>query len=140
MQEYRKYLDPETLSRISSLAVRARHVVEGYLVGIHRSPYHGFNVEFAEHRPYSPGHEPKYIDWKLWARSDRLYIKLFEEETNVRAYLLMDGSRSMAYASGAMSKYDYGATLAASLAYLLLRQQDAVGLTILGGGGRGPLP
>jgi uncharacterized protein (DUF58 family) len=123
-------LDPETLSRIAGLEVRARHVVEGYLAGLHRSPFHGRSVEFAEHRPYSPGDELKHMDWKLWARSDRFYVKLYEEETNVRAYFLMDASGSMAYSSGPMSKYDYGATLGASLALLLLMQQDAVGLTL----------
>lgn len=133
-------MDPEALSRISGLELRARHVVEGYLVGIHRSPYHGLNVEFAEHRPYSPGQELKHIDWKLWARSDRFYVKLFEEETNVRARFLMDCSGSMGYRSGAMSKYDYGATLAASLAHLLLMQQDAVGLAMVAGRLLGQLP
>ncbi len=130
MRQYRKYLDPRTLSKIAGLEVRARHVVEGYLAGLHRSPFHGRSVEFAEHRPYTPGHELKHIDWRLWARSDRFYVKLYEEETNVRAQFLMDASASMGYRSGAMSKYDYGATLAASLAYLLLLQQDAVGLTV----------
>ncbi len=131
MRESRKYLDPETLSKISGLSLRARHVVEGSMAGIHPSPYHGLNVEFAEHRPYTPGHELKHIDWKLWARSDRLYVKLFEAETNVRAHFVVDGSRSMAYRSGAMSKYDYAATLAASLAHVLLTQQDAVSLRLL---------
>jgi uncharacterized protein (DUF58 family) len=123
-------LNPATLSKVARLEVRARHIVEGYLSGLHRSPLHGRSVEFAEHRPYSPGYELKHIDWKLWARSDRFYVKLYEEETNVRAYFLMDASGSMAYASGAMSKYDYGATLAAALAFLLLMQRDAVGLTV----------
>jgi len=131
MKEYRKHLDPQLLSKIAGLRLRVRHVVEGYLAGPHRSPLHGLNVEFAEHRPYSPGQELKHIDWKLWARSDRFYVKLFEEETNVRAYFLMDGSLSMGYCSGGISKYDYGATLAASLACLLLTAGDAVGLSIL---------
>ncbi len=130
MRQYRKYLDPRTLSRIAGLEVRARHVVEGYLAGLHRSPFHGRSVEFAEHRPYTFGDELKHIDWRLWARSDRFYVKLYEEETNVRAHFLMDASASMGYRSGSLSKYDYGATLAASLAYLLLLQQDAVGLTV----------
>jgi uncharacterized protein (DUF58 family) len=130
MKEYRKYLDPETLTKIAGLEVRARHIVEGYLTGLHRSPFHGRSVEFAEHRPYSPGYGLRHIDWKLWARSDRFYVKLYEEETNVRAYFLMDASGSMAYSSGPISKYDYGATLAACLAFLLLMQQDAVGLTV----------
>ena len=140
MREYRKYLDPQTLSRISALEVRARHVVEGYLAGLHRSPFQGRSVEFAEHRPYSPGDELKHVDWKLWARSDRFYVKLYEEETNVRAYFLMDASGSMGYGSGPMSKYDYGATFAASLACLLLMQQDAVGLTLFDTDLRGELP
>lgn len=133
-------MDPEALSRIAGLEVRARHVVEGYLAGLHRSPFHGRSVEFAEHRPYSPGDEVQHIDWRLWARSDRFYVKLYEAESNVRAYFLMDASGSMAYRSGAMSKYDYGATLAASLAYLLLMQQDAVGLTLFDTEVRGELP
>jgi len=132
MRESRKYLDPETLSKIGGLELRARQVVEGYLAGLHRSPYRGRSVDFAEHRPYNPGDELKHIDWKLWARSDRYFVKLYEEETNVRAYFLMDASGSMDYRSGAMSKFGYGATLAASLAYLLLLQQDAVGLTVFG--------
>jgi len=135
-----KYFDPETLSRIAGLEVRARHIVEGYLAGLHRSPFHGRSVEFAEHRPYSPGYELKHVDWRLWARSDRFYVKLYEEETNVRAHFLMDASASMAYCSGPMSKYDYGATLAASLAYLLLMQQDAVGLTVFDADVRNELP
>jgi uncharacterized protein (DUF58 family) len=105
-------------------------VVEGYLAGLHRSPFHGRSVEFAEHRPYTPGYELKHIDWKVWARTDRFYVKLYEEETNLRAYFLMDASGSMAYRTAPMSKYDYGATLAASLAYLLLMQGDAAGLTL----------
>ncbi len=140
MRESRKYLDPETLSKIGGLELRARQVVEGYLAGLHRSPYHGRSVDFAEHRPYNPGDEPRHIDWKLWARSDRYFVKLYEEETNVRAYFLMDASGSMEYRSGAMSKYDYGATLAASLARLLLLQQDAVGLTVFGERVRTELP
>jgi len=132
MRESRKHLDPATLSKIGRLELRARQVVEGYLAGLHRSPYRGRSVDFAEHRPYNPGDELKHIDWKLWARSDRYFVKLYEEETNVRAYFLMDASGSMGLRSGAMSKYDYGATLAASLAYLLLLQQDAVGLTLFG--------
>ncbi|MHC4788154.1 MAG: DUF58 domain-containing protein [Planctomycetota bacterium] len=123
-------MDPETLSSVAGLEVRARHIVEGYLAGLHRSPFHGRSVEFAEHRPYSQGDELKRIDWKVWARSDRFYVKLYEQETNVRTYFLMDASGSMGYGSEALSKYDYGATLAAALAYLLLVQQDAVGLTV----------
>lgn len=140
MRESRKYLDPETLSKIGGLELRARQVVEGYLAGLHRSPYHGRSVDFAEHRPYNPGDELKSIDWKLWARSDRYFVKLYEEETNVRAYFLVDASGSMEYRSAPMSKYDYGATLAASLAHLLLLQRDAVGLSVFGEDVRAELP
>lgn len=140
MRESRKYLDPETLSKISGLELRARQVVEGYLAGLHRSPYRGRSVDFAEHRPYNPGDELKHIDWKLWARSDRYFVKLYEEETNVLAYFLMDASGSMDYGSGPVSKYDYGATLAASLAHLMLLQRDAVGLTIFSEEVRAELP
>ena len=140
MSKSRSYLDPATLSKLSGLEVRARHVVEGYLAGLHRSPFHGRSVEFAEHRPYAPGQEIKNIDWRLWARTNRYYVKLFEEETNVRAHFLMDASASMGYGSGPLSKYDYGATLAATLACLLLMQRDAVGLRLLDTEVRAELP
>ena len=130
MNESGTYLDPKVLSRLEGLELRAKLVVEGTISGLHRSLLHGLSVEFAEHRPYTWGDDLKHIDWKLWARADRFYVKLYEEETNVRAHFLVDSSNSMRYSSGGMSKYDYGCTLAASLAYLLLRQQDAVGLTL----------
>jgi uncharacterized protein (DUF58 family) len=140
MSKYSKYLDPATLSSLSGLEVRARHVVEGYLAGLHRSPFHGRSVEFAEHRPYTPGHEVRHVDWRLWARTDRFYVKLYEEDTNVRAHFLMDASASMGYGSGGETKYDYGAVLASSLACLLLQQQDAVGLTLFDAEVRAELP
>jgi len=140
MSKYSKYLDPATLGSLSGLEVRARHVVEGYLAGLHRSPLHGRSVEFAEHRPYTPGHEVRHIDWRLWARTDRFYVKLYEEETNVQAHFLMDASGSMGYGSGEQTKYDYGAVLASSLACLLLTQQDAVGLTLFDTEVRAELP
>jgi uncharacterized protein (DUF58 family) len=140
MSKYSKYLDPATLSSLSGLEVRARHVVEGYLAGLHRSPLHGRSVEFAEHRPYTPGHEVRRVDWRLWARTDRFYVKLYEEETNVRAHFLVDASASMGYGSGEETKYDYGALLASSLACLLLMQQDAVGLTLFDAAVRSELP
>jgi len=121
------YLDAKTLDRIKRLDVRARLVVEGFITGQHRSPYHGFAVEFATHREYSPGDDLRHIDWKVWSRSDRLYIKEYEEETNLKCTILLDASKSMRYGEG-WSKYDYAATAAASLAYLLQQQQDAVGL------------
>jgi uncharacterized protein (DUF58 family) len=113
------------------MELRARLVVEGFIAGLHRSPYHGFSVEFAEHRPYLPGDEIKHIDWKIYAKTDRYYIKRYEEETNLKAYLILDTSASMGYASpGQMTKLDYGSYLAASLSYMMIKQQDAVGLTL----------
>jgi uncharacterized protein (DUF58 family) len=127
----RKYLDPRTLSKASRLEMRARLVVEGYISGMHRSPYRGFSVEFAQHREYSPGDDLKHLDWKVYGRSDRYCIKEYEEETNLRCHVLMDTSESMNYASpGNMTKLEYGCYIAATLSYMLLRQQDAVGLTL----------
>ncbi len=127
-------MDPATLMRIRSMEMRAKVIVEGFLRGIHRSPYHGFSVEFTEYREYTPGDDPRYLDWRLYARSDRYYIKKYEDETNLRCQLLVDGSRSMAYGSGDYPKAEYGATLAAALAALLFRQGDAVGLTTFDAG------
>lgn len=125
----RSYLKPEVVSRLSSMEMRARLVVEGFITGLHKSPYHGFSVEFAEHRQYMPGDEIRRIDWKVLGRTDRYYIKQFEEETNLKAYLVIDTSRSMAFkGEGPVSKLQYASYLAAALAYLLTRQQDAVGL------------
>jgi len=120
-------LHPEAIGRIARLDLRARHVVEGFLAGIHKSPYFGQSIEFLQHRQYAPGDELRHIDWKVWAKQDRFYVKQFEEDTNLRATLVVDVSRSMSYGSGPLNKYEYGATVAASLAYLVLRQQDAVG-------------
>jgi uncharacterized protein (DUF58 family) len=132
------YLDSKTLDRIKRLDVRARLVVEGFITGQHRSPYHGFAVEFATHREYAPGDDIRHIDWKVWSKTDRLYIKEYEEETNLKCTIVLDCSKSMRYGGahpgplpggeGAWSKFDYAATGAASLAYLLQQQQDAVGL------------
>jgi len=113
---------------IKNLELRARIVVEGFWKGIHRSPYHGFSVEFTEYRQYTPGDDPRYLDWRLYARSDRYYIKKFEDETNLRCFLLVDNSRSMTFGSLAWTKAQYAHTLAATLAYFLNRQGDAVGL------------
>ncbi len=123
----KKYLHPEAIRRIGRLEIRARHIVEGFLSGMHRSPYFGQSVEFLEHREYSPGDDLRHVDWKVWARQDRLYVKRFEEDTNLQCTMLIDASASMQYGRGPLSKFDYAATAAASLAYLLLRQQDAVG-------------
>lgn len=125
------YLDPKVLAKVERLEVRARLVVEGFISGMHRSPYKGFSVEFAQHREYVAGDDVRFIDWKIWGKSDRLYIKEFEEETNLRAWVFVDQSESMAYAHDeGMSKFDYAATAAASLAYLLQQQSDAVGLSL----------
>jgi uncharacterized protein (DUF58 family) len=132
----RKYLDPRVLSKLGRLEIKARLIVEGFITGLHRSPYRGFSIEFAEHREYVPGDDIRHVDWKVFGRSDRYYIKQYEEETNLKAYILVDASESMAYPavpgkdSGAISKYEYATYIAASLAYLLLRQQDAVGLAL----------
>jgi len=121
-------LDPVVLARISNLTLRARYVVEGVLTGLHRSPHRGSSVEFVEHKEYSPGDELKHVDWKVLGRSDKYYVKQFEDETNLKAHLLLDTSGSMGYASGEVSKLEYARTLAASLAYLMLNQRDGVGL------------
>src|SRR5881628_2129498 len=113
---------------IRNLEMRARVVVEGFWNGIHRSPYHGFSVEFTEYRQYTPGDDPRYLDWRVFARSDRYFIKKFEDETNLRCHLLADNSRSMAFGSLGYAKSQYAATLAATLAYFLYLQGDAVGL------------
>ena len=123
-----RLISPAALMAIKNLELRARIVVEGFWHGIHRSPYHGFSVEFTEYRQYSPGDDPRYLDWRLFARSDRYYIKKFEDETNLRCHLLVDQSRSMDYGSTGYSKSDYANTLAATLAYFLHQQGDAVGL------------
>jgi len=122
------WIDPQTLMRIKSLQIRAKVIVEGFIKGIHKSPYHGFSVEFSEYREYSPGDDPRYLDWRLFARSDRYYVKRFEDETNLRCYLVLDTSRSMAYGSGTYPKSEYARTAAATIAYFLSMQRDAVGL------------
>jgi uncharacterized protein (DUF58 family) len=120
-------LHPEAIKRIARLELRARHVVEGFLSGMHRSPYFGQSVEFTQHREYVPGDDLRHVDWKVWARQDRLYVKQFEEDTNLRCTLLVDVSNSMSYGRGPLNKYEYACTIAGSLAYLVLQQQDAVG-------------
>lgn len=123
-----RFIDPRTLMTIRHLELRAKVVVEGFWSGLHRSPYHGFSVEFTEYRQYTPGDDPRYLDWKLYARSDRYYIKKFEDETNLRCFLLMDRSRSMEFGQSGVTKQDYANTLAATLGYFLNRQGDAVGM------------
>ena len=122
------YLTPSTLARLGTLELKARTIVEGFLSGLHRSPFKGFSVEFAEYRQYLPGDDLATLDWKVYARTDRHFIKKFEEETNLECHILLDVSASMAYGSGEITKLQYGSLLAAALAYLMQRQRDAVGL------------
>ncbi len=122
-------MDVSTINKIDNLFLRAKLVVEGFIIGMHKSPYHGFSVEFSEHRPYGYGDEIKYIDWKLWGKTDRFYIKQFEEETNLKCHVILDKSSSMSYGSHSINKFEYSKCLAASLIYLMIKQQDAVGLT-----------
>lgn len=128
MDDPQRYLDPNVLAKVRGLELQARLLVEGYLSGMHKSPYHGFSVEFAQHREYVPGDDIKHIDWKVYGRTGRFYLKQYEEETNLICWLIVDTSESMRYASGAVSKFDYAAMSAAALAYLILGQQDSVGL------------
>jgi len=126
---YRRFLDPEVLARLKRLDLVAKYAVEGFIAGMHRSPFHGFSAEFSDHRQYIPGDPLRFLDWKVYAKTDRLYLKRFEEETNVQAYLLLDRSGTMAY-GGKLSKWDYARMLAASLSHLLHSQRDAVGMVL----------
>lgn len=130
-KDYKNYLDPFIISKIKSLELRARAIVEGFMVGLHRSPYHGFSVEFSEHRPYMQGDPIKNIDWKVYAKREKYFIKQYQEETNLICNIFLDTSKSMQFKHSAqVSKLDYGITLAAALSYILINQQDAVGLTV----------
>ncbi len=125
------YLQPDVVAQVASMELRARLVVEGFMTGLHKSPYHGFSVEFTEHRPYTPGDEPKRIDWKAYGKTERFYIKQFEEETNLRTTLILDASASMGFASGGrLTKLQYASYVSAALGYLMVEQRDAVGLTV----------
>ncbi|HKA87972.1 MAG TPA: DUF58 domain-containing protein [Haliangiales bacterium] len=128
-----KFLDPVALAKLGTMQLKARTVVEGALSGLHRSPHHGSSIEFAEHKEYSPGDEIRHIDWKAYGKFDRYYVKRFEQETELSAYLLLDSSGSMAYRGAGVSKLEYAAYLAAALTYLMIRQQDRVGLLAFGG-------
>jgi len=123
-----EYLSPRIVARLANMSLVARSVVEGYAAGLHKSPFHGASVEFAEYRQYTPGDDLRHFDWKVYAKTDRTYVRLFEEETNLTAHLVVDASRSMAYSSDGMSKFDYAAHIAAALAYVLIAQRDTVGL------------
>ena len=134
------FFDPAGLARLGNMELVAKQVVEGFLTGRHRSPYHGFSVEYLDHRPYTPGDDLRGLDWKMLARSDKYQVKLFEDETNLRAYILLDCSESMAFKSGEIDKLNYGCFLAAALTYLLIRQNDAVGLLLFDTGVREYIP
>src|SRR5258705_8479734 len=132
---YRKYLDPKTLARISSLDLRARLIVEGLMTGMHRSPYQGISVEFAQHRPYVQGDDIRHIDWKVYGKTDKIYLKQYLEETNLHLLCIVDASESMGYSSVSnqgdnWSKYDCATAIAASLSYMAIQQQDSVGLAV----------
>ncbi|MHB8878398.1 MAG: DUF58 domain-containing protein [Myxococcaceae bacterium] len=133
-------VDAKTLARLAGVKLRARAVVEGVLSGLHKSPHHGQSVEFAEHKEYAPGDELRHLDWKAFGKFDKYYIKRFEHETNLRAFMVLDGSASMAYGSGPLSKLEVAKTLAGALSYLLVRQQDAAGLAVVSGEGFSDLP
>lgn len=129
--DYKTYLDPSTVSKLNSLELKAKLVVEGFMVGLHKSPYHGFSVEFSQHRPYIQGDSLKNVDWKVYGKTEKFYIKQFEEETNLKCHILVDISKSMSYNSEKnISKIEYAKTLAAALSYLMIKQQDAVGLAL----------
>ena len=129
--DFRKYLDPAIVSKLSSLELKARFIVEGFMLGLHRSPYHGFSVEFSQHRPYMQGDNPKDIDWKVYAKTDKFFVKQYEEETNLKCNILLDISKSMSFASeGNVTKIEYASMLVAALSYLMLNQKDATGLVL----------
>lgn len=129
-EDYRKYLDPKALAKVGHLDIIARLIVEGLIQGLHRSPFHGFSVEFAQHREYCPGDDIRHIDWKVFSKTDRYFIKQYEQETNLRAHILVDVSESMRYKRNGVSKFDYACYLAAAISHMLLGQQDQVGLVL----------
>lgn len=130
-EDYRKYLNPQTVSTLKSIELKAKAIVEGFITGLHKSPYHGFSVEFAEHRQYTFGDEVRHVDWRVYARTGKYYVKQYEEETNLRSYILLDTSSSMRYSSDKkfLPKIEYAAYLAAALTLLMVQQRDAISLT-----------
>ncbi|MFH1540361.1 MAG: DUF58 domain-containing protein [Elusimicrobiota bacterium] len=128
----KSYLDPLVVAKISTMSLKAKYVVEGFISGLHTSKFKGHSLEFAQHREYSFGDEPKHLDWKVFGKSDKFFIKQYEEETNLKAYILLDASGSMGYKSGGISKLEYGSYVAAALSYLMIKQGDAVGLVVYG--------
>ncbi len=129
--DFKSYLNPSTVSKLNSLELKARMVVEGFIVGLHKSPYHGFSVEFSQHRPYMQGDDLKSVDWKVYGKTEKYFIKQYEEESNLKSYIILDSSKSMDFKSGSnISKLNYSTILAAALSYLMIKQQDAVGLAL----------
>ena len=124
------YLNPQIINQLNNLYLKAQMIVEGYMTGLHRSPYHGFSIEFSEHRAYELGDEVKNIDWKLWGKTDKYYVKRFEEETNLLSHIFLDASKSMSFQSDKISKFEYSKMITAALSYLLIQQKDAAGLFI----------
>lgn len=139
-QGARGFLEPEVVSKLRNMELRARLVVEGFIQGLHRSPYHGFSVEFAEYRQYMPGDSPRFVDWKVYGKTDRYYVKVFEEETNLKSLILLDKSASMGFAGNGITKLRWGSLLAAALTFLTLKQQDATGLVLFDDAIRDYLP
>ncbi len=127
-----RYLDPAVLNKFDVSPLLAKLIVEGFISGLHKSPFHGFSVEFADHREYVPGDDLKYLDWQVYARTDRYYIKRYQEETNLRCYIVLDRSASMSFGTGAITKWDYACFLSTCLAYMIMKQQDACGLALFG--------
>ena len=125
-----KYLNPNIINTLDNLQLKAKFIVEGFMTGLHKSPLHGFSVEFSEHRSYTPGDETKNIDWKLWSKTDKYYIKRFEEETNLLCHIFLDSSQSMSFSSNNVTKFEYAQMLAAALSYLIIKQRDSLGLHI----------
>lgn len=139
-EQVREFLQPDVVSKLRNMEIRARMVVEGFIQGLHRSPYHGFSVEFAEYRQYIPGDEPRFVDWKLFGKTDRYYVKVFEEETNLKGMILLDKSSSMGFAGEGISKLRWGSLLAAALSFMMIKQQDASGLVVFDDAIRAFLP
>ena len=125
-----EYLNPNIINQLDNLYLKAQTIVEGYMAGLHKSPYHGFSIEFSEHRAYETGDEVKNIDWKLWSKTDKYYIKRFEEETNLSAHIFLDSSKSMQFSSLDITKFEYSKMITAALIYLMIKQKDAVGLAV----------
>jgi len=125
-----KYLNPNIINTLDNLQLKAKFIVEGFMTGLHKSPFHGFSVEFSEHRSYTPGDETKNIDWKLWSKTDKYYIKRFQEETNLLCHIFLDSSESMSFSSNNINKFEYAKMLAAALSYLIINQRDSLGLHV----------